>query len=184
MALGDPAPTPLVLEHETTAIRDGQLAGIGGWFSADLGAEVGLTNAPGDEARIDRPFALYPVDPPLTVRAGDRVRVEMRTLVAERTGAWTAEVTPKDGGPVQKRRHSTLDAVLVGVESLRREHARRPRLGPRGEARSTVLLACDGEHSEAALADLLVARHPESFRHLDAALQFVREVIAKDCLRD
>src|SRR5512138_362633 len=69
---------PMRFTRDLIADREGTLDGIGGWFVADLGAGVTMTNAPGDPGRIDRRNVVFPVDPPVDVRPGDNVEVSMR----------------------------------------------------------------------------------------------------------
>ena len=64
---------PFTCAAVVTVSRDGVLDGIGGWFVADLIDGITMTNAPGDQNRIDRRNVVFPIDPPARMRAGDAV---------------------------------------------------------------------------------------------------------------
>ena len=67
---------PLNLEGSIVVTRAGTLHGIGGWFSAQLSADVILSNSPLATKRINRMNVFFPIDQPVTVAEGDHVRYQ------------------------------------------------------------------------------------------------------------
>jgi len=156
--------------------RRGTLDGIGGWFVADLGAGVTMTNAPGDPDRIDRRNVVFPIDPPVDVRPGDNVEVSMRIRPSDLLVHWV--VTVRNGE--LRSSHSTLRGMLLTREELRRTSPHFvPSLTPRGDARRTVLALCDGGHTLDCIEREVFGRHRSLFRDYDEAQVFVAEVVTR-----
>jgi|SRR6185503_8646719 len=156
--------------------RHGTLDGIGGWFVADLGAGVTMTNAPGDPDRIDRRNVVFPIDPPVDVRAGDHITVSMRILPGDLLVHWVVAVRNGE----YRSSHSTLMGMLLTAEELRRTNPRFvPNLTPRGEARKTVLALCDGGHTLDCIEREVFGRHRPLFRDYSEAQVFVAEVVTR-----
>ncbi|MFI5179022.1 MAG: 50S ribosomal protein L11 methyltransferase [Vicinamibacterales bacterium] len=156
--------------------RDGVLHGIGGWFVAELAEGVTMTNAPGAEDRIDRRNAVFPIERPIPLRAGDEVTVTFRVRPADLLVRWTV-VTPAG-----RFDHSTLRGMFIERDAIRKTNpAYEPRLTPHGVARRTVLELCDGRR----LADVeraVYERHRELFSSESDAQAFVAEVVARYCV--
>jgi len=161
---------------ELTASRDGTLDAIGGWFIAELVPGVTMTNAPSAPDRISRQHVAFPLGAPVTVAAGDRVRVDMRVRPADHLVRWTVDV--RDGE--QRITRSTLNGMLLPSETLRRTRPEFvPRLSRRGQARQTVLELCDGVRSVAAIERELYDRYRDLFQTFDGAQTFVAEVVTR-----
>ena len=167
---------PMCFTASLVAARHGTLDGIGGWFVADLGAGVTMTNAPGDPDRIDRRNVVFPVDPPVNVCAGDDITVSMRIRPSDLLVHWV--VTVRNGE--YRSSHSTLMGMLLTREELRRTNPHfLPSLTPRGEARKTVLALCDGVHTLDCIEREVFGRHRNLFRDYNEAQVFVAEVVTR-----
>ena len=159
-----------------TASRDGVLDGIGGWFAADLGGGVAMTNAPGDVNRIDRRNVVFPIEQPVQLCAGDAVTVSMRIRPADLLVKWTVEANGA------RFSHSTLAGMLIPREDLERTRPTfTPRLTDRGMARRTVLELCDGRPLDAIEREVY-ERHRDLFDSETAAQVFVAEVVTRYCV--
>jgi precorrin-6B methylase 2 len=167
---------PMSFTATLIAARDGTLDGIGGWFVADLGAGVTMTNTPGDPDRIDRRNVVFPVDPPVDVCAGDTITVSMRIRPSDLLVNWV--VTVRNGE--YRSSHSTLMGMLLTREELRRTNPHFvPSLTPRGEARKTVIALCDGVHTLDCIEREVFGRHRPLFRDYNEAQAFVAEVVTR-----
>ena len=160
------------------ADRDGVLDGIGGWFTAQLSAHAGMTNSPLSGQSIRRRNLFFPIESPIEVSAGDRIRVAMHLLASEPLMRWQVEVIGADERRRMVSRHSTWQGLLLCREDLERMRPDRVvRLTPRGAARRTVLELCDGRNTAATIEETLRERHPGLFASSREAARFVAEVI-------
>ena len=167
---------PMNFSADLVSTRDGTLDGIGGWFTADLGAGLTLTNAPGDPDRIDRRNVVFPIDPPVAVRAGDNIALRMHIRPGDLLVHWVVTVR----GGEYRSSHSTLVGMLLGREKLRQTSPHSiPSLTPRGEARKTVLALCDGAHTLDCIEREVFGRHRPLFRDYSEAQVFVAEVVTR-----
>jgi len=166
--------------------RAGMLHGIGGWFCAQLSPRVTMSNGPLDAQRIGRRNVFFPIDKPVAVDKGDRVRVSMTIQPRDTMVTWRVEVcdqrSPPDGGEVVRARfvHSTFKGMLLCEEDLARERPGFvPSLTPRGEARGSILELCDGRNSLAEIEQEVYRRHPQLFTSQGQAAAFVAEVVTR-----
>ncbi len=169
--------------------RAGTLHGIGGWFRAQLSPHVTMSNGPLEQKRIGRRNVYFPIDRPVAVEKGDRVRVVMTIQPGD--GAvtmvtWKVEVSgdrsQSESKAVARGRftHSTFRGMLVCEEDLARtQPGFVPSLTPRGEARRSVLALTDGQRSLAEIEDEVFRRHPQLFSSSAQAAAFVAEVITR-----
>jgi len=172
--LATATPGPFRGDVTVEVTRDGTLHGVGGWFAADLAPGVTMSNGPLAPAPINRHNVFFPIDCPVTVKQGDRVRIAMRIVPGESMVTWTVEA----GG--QRFVHSTFRGMLIAPEDLARtQPGFRPRLSPWGEARRTVLALCDGRRPLAEIEGEVHARHAELFESAAAAARFVAEVVTR-----
>ena len=174
--LADVVDEPICFTTSLIAARDGTLDGIGGWFVANLGAGVTMTNGPGEPDRIDRRNVVFPVAPPVDVCAGDNITVSMRIRPGDLLVHWV--VTVRNGE--YRSSHSTLMGMLLTPEELRRTNPHFvPSLTPRGEARKTVLALCDGARTLDCIEREVFGRHRPLFRDYNEAQVFVAEVVTR-----
>jgi protein arginine N-methyltransferase 1 len=160
--------------------RSGPLHGIACWFAARMSAadpSIVLTNAPGASGRINRRNVFLPLHPPVDVRRGDQVDIDMRIRPGDVLVSWTVTARTADG--VTRMRHSTLGGMLLTREDLKAQNpASRPRLTARGLARRTLLELCDGDRSIVEIEREMQRRHPDLFSRDGGAEAFVAEVMA------
>ncbi|WP_447972601.1 50S ribosomal protein L11 methyltransferase [Nitrospira sp. Kam-Ns4a] len=168
------APAILGLEVSIPVARRGLLNGIGGWFAAQLSEHVTLSNSPLADTPIDRHGVFFPLDRPVELMEGDRVRVRMDIRPADTLVTWNVTVP----GKVHEA-HSTFQGMLLCEEDLRKtKPSFVPRLTPWGEARLSVLILCDGRRTLAEVEQEVYKRHPTLFRSAAEAAKFVAEVVA------
>ena len=84
--------------------RDATVHGLGGWFQAELAPGVTLSNPPGGAAH-SWGQALLPLERPLEVPGGTRLRARLRTTGGDDAWSWALGVD--DGGRPPRLSHST-----------------------------------------------------------------------------
>jgi protein arginine N-methyltransferase 1 len=106
---------------EFTVARDGAAEGVVAWFDADLGFDVTLSNAPA-APRALYGQAFFPLARALTVRAGDRLTVDLRAHLVNGVYVWGWDTTfvpqATPGRPIVFRQ-SDLAARIGSLERLR-----------------------------------------------------------------
>ena len=161
--------------------RPGQLHGLACWFAGRMSAadpSIVLTNAPGASGRIQRRNVFLPLHPPVDVRRGDQVDIDLRIRPRDVLVSWN--VSARTADRVTRMRHSTFGGMLLTREDLKaRNPASRPRLTARGLARRTLLELCDGDRSIVEIERELRRRHPDLFTKDGGAEAFVAEVVAR-----
>ncbi len=174
------------IEATTEIEKAGMLHGIGGWFRAQLSPQMTMSNGPLEPQRIGRRNVFFPIDKPVAVEEGDRVRVAMRIQPRDMMVTWKIEVwekrTPRDGSSAPKARftHSTFQGMLVCKEDLEKIQPRFvPSLTPRGDARRSILELCDGRNALADIEREIYRRHPQLFTSAAQAAAFVAEVVTR-----
>lgn len=173
-------PTPLTLEASVVVTRAGNLHGIGGWFSARLSNSVIMSNSPLATSSINRRNVCFPVDRPVDLEQGDRIRIKMQILPSEMVVTWEVEVWGEAGVRKARFTHSTFHGMLLCKEDLERTQPYFiPKLSPWGEARRSILNLCDGGRTLAEIEHEVYSHHPELFRSLGEAAAFVAEVITQ-----
>ncbi|HEV2491772.1 MAG TPA: class I SAM-dependent methyltransferase [Terriglobia bacterium] len=179
---------PFRVEGWATARRAGQMHGVGGWFSARLSPHAVMTNSPLAADSINRRNVFFPVDRPVALTPGDRVRIAMHIVPAELMITWKVEVwdgahgVPASDPKLRKAafQHSTFKGMLIAEEDIQRTQPNFvPKLTPRGEARLSVLNLCDGQRSLGDIEQELLRQHPNLFRSLGEAAAFVAEVVTR-----
>jgi hypothetical protein len=166
--------------------RAGTLHGIGGWFCAQMSPRVTMSNGPLDANRIGRRNVFFPLDNPVAVVKGDRVRVTMTIQPSDVMVTWKVEVydqrsmTQSQSVPKARFMHSTFQGMLLCEEDLARERPGFvPALTPRGEARRSILELCDGHNALSEIEREVYRRHPQLFPSLARAAAFVSEVVTR-----
>jgi hypothetical protein len=79
--------TPATLSGTCTVTRDAACNALAGWFRTDLAPGIGLSNAPDAPPTCWSRFSL-PLDRPLVVRAGERVKLSWKPRVVTNPGTW------------------------------------------------------------------------------------------------
>ncbi len=162
--------------------RDGVGHGFVVWFDTELIPGLGFSNAPGvKETLYGRLF--FPWPEPVTLAAGDRVRV---TLGAHLVGnsyiwRWDTQVLAPEGSGAAKAdfRQSNLYGVPLSPLSLHRQAADFvPDLGKDGRVARFILNRHDGTLALGEIADLLIKEFPGHFATRVEALTRVGELSA------
>lgn len=182
------SPASLNLEAAIVANRAGALHGIGGWFSAQLSGNVIMSNSPLATRRINRMNVFFPIDQPVALAKGDRVRIMMHILPTELIVTWKVEVWEDVDNRQGRERgvkkasftHSTFQGMLISKEDLQRTQPHFvPKLSPWGEARLSVLSLCDGQRALLEIEQEVYRRHPQLFPSRGKAAEFVAEVATR-----
>jgi hypothetical protein len=165
--------------------RGAKLHGIGAWFVALLSPTSRMTNCPGAHHRLARPNVFFPVDQPVAVTPGDRIRVELQiahaeTMIAWRLEIWDGRERDPEAPPKARFIQSTWQGSPISDEDLRTSRPDWiPRLTPRGQARLSVLELCDGTNQLTDIEREMQRRHPRLLPDEPQAARFVAEVIAR-----
>lgn len=160
------------------AERDGLMHGLAGWMKTELAPGVSFTNSP-METGVDWGQAFFPVDPPVPLRTGDRVRAHFQTHDGQ-VWRWKILVTDESGRSKASFDHCTWWGFPVTADQLRRVRANfGPRLSRKGQAESYLLGALNGDRTADELAEELQRRFAECFATRAAAAQFVQKVIER-----
>jgi len=161
----------------TAVVRaEGICHGLGGWFSCELAPGQVLSSAPPTPAPSWN-HAFLPLDPPLPVRAGERLDIEV--TAAARGTCWTWRVARADGSG-DRREHGTGRAPLAAPG--RADAAplpRHPRLNASGALVGRALALLDGGHTLAEIADDVAARHPDEFPERGCLIEYLERLVAK-----
>ena len=167
-------PTPaLGARWETVATRDGIAHGVLLWFDADLTATIGFSNAPSAPAALYGQ-AFFPFSPPIELRRGERLVIDMHAVLSGDDYAWSWTATDDDGRSV---RHSTLHGIALHGDALahRAEHFV-PRRSADAEVIHAVLDGVNGRASLGDLAQLLSRRFGSRFPTPESALHYVSQL--------
>jgi protein arginine N-methyltransferase 1 len=177
LELGAEAAAFLSWSVEFSCARDGLLDGVAGWFDCRLHDDIHMTNCPAATARLGRPQAFLPLDAPVAVRAGERIRATVMARHLDHVIGWLVEL-PDTG---RRFAHTTFNGLLLDQAALGRARPERPAgLNARGRARQVVLSYCDGVRSIAEVQALVQREHPALFPSAQAAAAFVSQVLASD----
>jgi protein arginine N-methyltransferase 1 len=192
--LGDPArlcsfdptdePSP-VLRANFTARRSGTLHGLGGWFTAQLAPGVRLTNSPLACDAIQRRCMFLPIERPVPLAPGSRVRVSMDILPGDDVLRWKVRpvgAAARDAGvPQAGFSHSTFQGMLTCKDEVERSRPEFvPKLVPLARARRLVYELCDGRRTRREIEEELRRRLPKLFRTPGHAQRFVTEIISRE----
>ncbi len=160
-----------------TCTRNGTLNGLLGFFDALIYDDIRMSNSPLAAERLRRSQAFLPLDEPVSVRQGERIRATIMARPIDHILAWTVDL------PEQARRFSltTFNGLLLDNEALESSRTDRlARLNERGRARQVVLSYCDGARTVADVEALVRREHPGLFPSARATESFVRSVLARD----
>jgi hypothetical protein len=158
--------------------RDGMLHGVCGCFVTTLADGVMMGNVPGDSETTNFAQAFFPVDSPITVRAGDRVAIRLETHDGA-AARWQVEVT-RNGDSIGRFDHSMLHADALSIEALRKHgDDYRPTLTAVGAIERELLDRFDGTHSAAELESWLTTRARAVIPSADEAAALLKQTIER-----
>jgi SAM-dependent methyltransferase len=176
--------TPYVAgETLSVAARDGVMHGLAAWIALELAPGISFTNSP-LAPTVDWLHSFFPVETPVELRAGDRVRAKIQTNNGE-VWRWRIEVedgNSDSGKPAVKASfdHSTLWNFPLEPAQVKKQFPNYvPKLSRKGEAEKFLLGALDGKRSAAELTAELLERFADCFPSKAAASQFVTRVIGR-----
>jgi SAM-dependent methyltransferase len=125
----------------------GGFDGLVGWFEADLGGGVSLTNHPGRADRIRRWCNFYPVASSTSTGPGHEVQARVDLRPRLRTVTWEVSITSADGEVLPTERHSTLLGRFLAPDDLARSAGGAVRSTEVGRAVALALDLADGTRS-------------------------------------
>jgi SAM-dependent methyltransferase len=171
-------------ETLSVAARDGMMHGLAAWIDLELAPGISFTNSP-LEPTVDWTHSFFPIERPVALRKGDRVRAKIQTNNGE---IWRWQVQIESGDTDGKSPssvkaqfdHSTLRNFPLDPAQVKKQlPSYTPKLSRKGEAEKYLLSACDGQRSSAQLAAELMERFADCFPSKAAAVQFVSRVIGR-----
>jgi protein arginine N-methyltransferase 1 len=175
LQLGSEAAAFMSWNAEFSCARDGTLDGVAGWFDCLLVDDIRMTNSPAVTERIERPPAFLPLESPVSVSAGEPIRVTVMARHQDHIIGWIVEL------PAQGKRyaHNTFNGLLLDREALTRACPDRlASLNDRGRAQQIVLSYCDGLRTVAEVQALVHREHPDLFPSACASASFVTRVLS------
>jgi protein arginine N-methyltransferase 1 len=181
------ATLPLGVQHapylawsaEFDALRNGRLDGVAGWFDCQLFDNIRMNNSPRTDDALQRPKAFLPLEAPVQVKSGERIKVTIMNRHLDHVIGWVVEL-PDSG---KRFAQNTFNGLLLDRDSLVRAHPERiARLNDLGEARKIVLSFCDGKRTLAEVQKLVAAEYPTLFPSSQATYRFVTAVLASDTI--
>jgi protein arginine N-methyltransferase 1 len=175
LQLGSEAAAFMSWNAEFSCARDGTLDGVAGWFDCLLVDDVRMTNSPAVTERIERPPVFLPLESPVSVSAGEQIRVTVMARHQDHIIGWIVEL------PAQGKRyaHNTFNGLLLDREALTRACPDRPAsLNDRGRAQQIVLSYCDGLRTVAEVQALVQREHPDLFPSARGFASFVTRVLS------
>lgn len=172
------APEHLRAEAEIAVSAAGVMHGLSGWFVAELAPGISMTNSPFNKGRINRRAAFLPIEKPLALRRGDRVKITMGVIAAQTMLSWAVTVSNSKGEEKARFVHSTLNGMLLVPEDLAKTRPDFvPRLTDWGEARRSTVNLIDGKRTVAEIEKELFRLHGDLFPSLAQASEYVTEVL-------
>jgi SAM-dependent methyltransferase len=151
--------------------ESGQCHGVIGWLNLKLG-DAWLSTSPDDPA-VHWSTAFLPLDPPMTVRRGERLAF---TLDRAPFGDWTWSVSATAG----TQQHSTLFSSPIAQPSLEKARVSYvPALNADGRLVRRVLEACESGRAVGDIARTLRHDHRHRFPADADAIAFVQRIVKK-----
>lgn len=98
----------------------GQCDGLVGFFEAEMGGEVTLTNHPSSSDRMNRWCNFYPFSTGVDVEVGQKVSVQIDVRPLLPAVTWRVKIRCENDIVLMNERHSTLLGQFLAVDDLRR----------------------------------------------------------------
>jgi protein arginine N-methyltransferase 1 len=177
LEFGPECPPYLSWTTEFSSERDGKIDGIAGWFDCRLSDDIHMSNSPEATEHLDRPQAYLPLDAPVTVNAGDKLKVTVMIRHEDGVIGWIVEL-PDSG---ERFSHTTFNGLLLDGDALNRGRPDRiAKLNARGRARQVLLSYCDGKRTISEVEALVICKHPDLFPSPEATSSFAKRVLMWD----
>ena len=146
---------------EFSVERAGTGHGIGLWFDADLGDEIGFSNAPGEPELVYGRLVL-PWLKPVALAAGDLVRLDICARFVNKDYVWTWR-TELPGS--LRFEQNTLHTLAASMEELKRRAGNAaPSLCQDAAIDALILTTLDGRTDVMAAAKAVMAAFPGRFQ--------------------
>jgi protein arginine N-methyltransferase 1 len=170
---------PFTMTATSTIQTCGAVDVLVGWFVARLAPGVTISNSPLRRDAINRNQAVLPLAEPIAVEPGDEVDITIKVSPASAMVSWRTQVRGATRRQVVASPYqSTFLGTLLSAEDLRHQQPdARPTLGPRGQARRSVLAWADGTHSLAEIERGCASQYGALFSTRSDVQRFVRGVL-------
>jgi protein arginine N-methyltransferase 1 len=151
--------------------RSGTFHGLGGWFEAELGPGITVSNSPLSPTNRYRQF-FFPIGSPIAVGPGEPVDVDLQCTTDGESWRWNIQV----GGKTFE--HSTfLGFPISPSEFSRTASTHVPVLGRRGEALLFVLQSFRSHRSIAEIESDVLRQFGDCFPNSAQSADFVRQAV-------
>jgi protein arginine N-methyltransferase 1 len=170
-------------EAEFEMAREGSLHGVGAWCDVRLDQDITASNSPFASRRLAWHHVLFPLETPVEVRAGWRVKACFHLAAEGPWMVWNWRIAvASEHGPAAEFQHSTFRGDLLPPTTFRRSWpASVPVPSDRAEIVRAVLELCDGRRSVAEMRKEIARRFPTAFPNAGQALRLIRSVIDLTC---
>jgi protein arginine N-methyltransferase 1 len=153
------------------------------WFDADLGHDIGFSNAPG-APEIIYGQAFFPWSHPVTLAVGDTVSVSLKAALVAEDYVWCWDTRVLDGSGAGWTKADFRQSTFFGVPLSPSKLAKRsadyiPSLTEAGRVDRLVLESLDAHMPLGHIADQALARFPNRFASWEEAMTRVAELSAK-----
>lgn len=162
---------PLHAQVSFDITQSGVCHGLAGWFRVQLG-DAWLSTSPKAPQMHWSPVFL-PIDPPLTVEAGQQVALALDRLPR---GEWSWRLRLG----TESRRHSTLLSSPLTPGTLQKASTQYVPPATQELTATALVLSCvDGALDVTAIAERVQERFPERYRTHQDALDFTQRVVGR-----
>lgn len=166
-----------------TASQVGTAHGLILWFDADLGQDIGFSNAPGAPELIYGQ-GFFPWVQPVELAVGDTVSVSMTAILVGEDYVWSWESRVLDGGPGGRAKADFRQSTFLGVPLspatlVKRSADYLPSLNEDGRLDRLILESLDARTPLGRIADEVLATFPTRFPSWNAAMARVADLSTK-----
>lgn len=167
----------LRFKAELVIEREAVFHGLTGWFRAQLGGGISMTNSPLDAQNIERSQVFLPVEKPFDVKKGECLAVSMQVRPDDHIFSWTV----KPPGDQPKQSMSNWNSAILSPADLAPKTGGPVKLNNHGGARRYVLGLVDGKRTGDEIEEMVLAERPDMRPTEKALRDYVRAVLARDC---
>jgi protein arginine N-methyltransferase 1 len=162
------------------AERAGTAHGLLVWFDAELGDNVGFSNAP-DMPELIYGQAFFPFQEPVSLEQGDRIEVKLRANLvgSDYVWSWNSKVAPSGSAGRLKADFSQstfYGTPLAPTQLSQHEAGFVPQLTQQAEIDRLCLTLINGATPLGDIARQVASQFPERFTRWQDALSFVAEL--------
>jgi protein arginine N-methyltransferase 1 len=153
-------------------VRDSTAHGLMVWFETVLFEDIGYSSGP-DEGESVYGRLFFPWESPVTLFAGDEVRVDLRAdpVGHDYVWCWETRIPPREERKEVFFRQSTFHGATLSTSLLHKHNTNFvPELSTEGQAERWLLQAMDGKRTLEDIASEAVRLFPDVFRRREDAL--------------